>query len=149
MAVSLLRRTDFVVGLALVALGGLATWLALQISPGPLQRTLAPNVMPLICSIGIMGCGVVLAARAVILGSPALLKAVDLQQLLAAALIGVFLTAFPQVDFRASVVVFTLAMMLLLGCRSPMQLVLTPLLTAGAIWLVFGHFFQVYLPRWI
>ena len=61
MVFSVLRRSDFVIGLALIVFGGLATWLALQISQGPTQRTLSPNVVPLICTVGIMICGLVLA----------------------------------------------------------------------------------------
>lgn len=149
MNVPVLRRTDFVVGLALVAIGGLATWLALQISAGPLQRTLAPNVVPLMCTIGIILCGVVLAIRAVIFGSPAIERVIDVQQLLVAALIGAFLFLFPSIDFRLSIAVFTLSVMMVLGCRTIPQLVIVPVATAGAIWLVFGHLFKVYLPTWI
>lgn len=149
MMISWLRRTDVVVGLALIVFGGLATWLALQISLGPTQRTLPPNTVPLICTIGITACGVALFVRALIFGSPEIVKAFDFKQLLVAVLIAGFLFSFPHVDFRLGIFVFTLATMLALGCRSLLQLFFVPLVTAGAIWLVFGRLFQVYLPTWI
>lgn len=149
MVFSVLRRSDFVIGLALIVFGGLATWLALQISQGPTQRTLSPNVVPLICTVGIMICGLVLAVRALIFGSDPIAKAFDVQQLFVAVLIGAFLLSFPYVDFRLAIAVFTLATMVALGCRSWAQLIIVPLATAGTIWLVFGSLFQVYLPKWI
>lgn len=149
MVLSMLRRSDMVIGLALLALGALATWLALQIGAGPVQRTLPPNTVPLICSIGIMVCGLVLSVRAAVLGSAEIERAFDLQQLVVAVLIGVFFVSFPHIDFRVGIAVFTLGTMLALGCRSLVQLIIVPLATAGGIWLLFGHLFQVFLPTWI
>ena len=143
------KRSDVVVGLVLVAFGGVATWLALGISAGPAMRTLPPNTFPLICTIGIGLCGAALLIRGLVAGETAARLPLDARQAVVLALILGYFLAFEHVDYRLAVLVFVAVTMFVLGCRSWKQLVIAPVATMAAIWIFFQQLFDVYLPTWI
>lgn len=145
----LLRRGDVVIGLVLLAFGAGATMLALDIPRGPQQRTLPPNTVPLICTLGIALCGAILTLRGLIVPQRAVPFPFDLRQALTAASFFAFFLLFEHVDFRLLITGFVVVVMALLGCRSWKQLVIVPLATTAGIWLFFVEIFNVFLPRWM
>lgn len=146
----LANKSDVVVGLVLVAFGVIASYLALQISPGPSMRTLPPNVVPLICTVGIGLCGAALVAKGLISKTGSRLTGpMDWQQAIVLVLFVLFFLNFEHIDYRLSIGIFIFAVMLVLGCRSIFQLVLVPVGTVVAIWIVFQSLFNVFLPTWI
>lgn len=149
MVFQLLKKSDVVVGLFLLAFGGIATFLALQISQGPAMRTLPPNVVPLICAIGIGVCGLGLLIKGFVTASSPLPALFDRRQLTVMVLFGIFFFTFEQFDYRLSIGVFTLVVMFVLGCRSWKQLLLVPIGTVFCVWLLFQQLFKVFLPTWI
>ena len=147
---SLLKSKDVVVGLVLMACGGIATWLALGISPGPAMRTLPPNTVPLICTIGITLCGVFVTIKGALFDpdGESIAFPIDLPQALVLVLFFGFFLAFEHVDYRLLILGFTPAVMAVLGCRSWKQLVIVPVATVIGIWGFFGELFNVFLPTW-
>lgn len=147
--IAVFRSSDLVVGLLLVAFGGLGTWLALGTSGGPAMRTLPPNTVPLICTIGIALCGAAIAIKGLILrDGPQITLPFDTRQAVVAVLFFAFFLAFEHVDYRLLILIFVPAVMAVLGCRSWKQLVLVPIAVALGIWGFFGELFNVFLPTW-
>lgn len=149
LAKSILAREDVVIGLVLMGLGVAATVIATGIAQGPQQRTLPPNTVPLICTIGIALCGTVLAIKGLFVSQRAISLPFDSRQFSIFVLFMAFFLAFERVDFRLLILVFVPACMALMGCRSWRQLLITPLLTMLGVWGFFVELFQVYLPTWM
>jgi putative tricarboxylic transport membrane protein len=143
------RRSDMIIGLVLLAFGLGATFLALDISQGPQQRTLPPNTVPLICTVGIVLCGLALIGRGLTVPQKAIALPFDLRQVLTAVCFFAFFLLFEHVDFRLLITSFVAITMWLLGCRSWKQLVIVPLATTAGIWVFFVKLFSVFLPTWI
>jgi hypothetical protein len=144
------KKTDIVVGLVLIGFAIVAFCLALQINPGPAINTLPPNTFPILCSIGIGSCGVILfiqgLARATTKPLPIIF---DCQQVLILALMALFFLSFEKIDFRVGIGGFVFLTMYLLGCRDMKQLLLVSFFTVIGIWIVFTGFFKILLPTWI
>lgn len=68
---------------------------------------------------------------------------------LVAAIFLIFFMTFELVDFRLSAWAVIICCMLVLGCRSWLQLLLTPLITAMSVYWIFTKGFEVVLPSWI
>ncbi|MGQ7792464.1 tripartite tricarboxylate transporter TctB family protein [Faunimonas sp. B44] len=144
----LLHHPDSVAGLALVLVGGVATYLSLQVDAGPSALTLPPNFFPLLCTIGTVVIGVALmvqAARAEPQPQPSLL---DRRVAAVLGLMLVYFVTFEHVDFRVGSFVFVLATMLVMGCRSLAQLALVPLGVVAAVYFTFTSLFSILLPTW-
>ncbi|MFN7225033.1 MAG: tripartite tricarboxylate transporter TctB family protein [Paracoccaceae bacterium] len=149
MARSVLAREDVVIGLVLVALGVAASIVATNIAQGPQQRTLPPNTVPLICTIGIVLCGAFLAIKGLFVAQKAISLPFDSRQFSIFLLFMAFFLAFEHVDFRLLILVFVPACMALMGCRSWRQLLITPVLTMLGVWGFFVELFKVFLPTWM
>jgi hypothetical protein len=149
MAVSKLKREDVAVGLVLMGLGIGASVIAMDISLGPQQRTLPPNTVPLLCTVGIALCGLFLTIKGLVVPQKAISLPFDSRQISIFALLIAFFLAFEHVDFRLLILAFVPACMLLMGCRSWRQLVFVPLVTMLGVWGFFVELFNVYLPTWI
>ncbi len=148
-APQLWRRSDTIIGLVLLAVGVGATFIALDISQGPQQRTLPPNTVPLICTIGILLCGLALIIRGVAVPQKAITLPFDLRQVLTAVCFFTFFLLFEHVDFRLLIPSFIAITMWLLGCRNWKQLVIIPVAATAGIWVFFVKLFSVFLPTWI
>lgn len=68
---------------------------------------------------------------------------------LVAAIFLMFFMTFEKFDFRFSSWAVILSCMYVLGCRSWLQLLLTPVITALAVYFTFTKGFEVVLPAWI
>lgn len=148
-AKSTLLREDVVIGLVLVGLGVAATFAATGIAQGPQQRTLPPNTVPLICTIGLLLCGVFLTIKGLLVPQKAIGLPIDSRQFSILILFIAFFLAFEHVDFRLLILVFVPACMLLMGCRSWPQLLITPVVTMLGVWGFFVQLFKVFLPTWM
>ena len=149
MATSIIKREDVAVGLVLLALGTVASIVATGISPGPQQRTLPPNTVPLICTVGIALCGLFLTIKGAVTPQKAVSLPSDSRQISVFALLIAFFLAFEHVDFRLLILTFVPTCMLLMGCRSWRQLVIVPVATMLGVWAFFVEVFNVFLPTWM
>lgn len=148
-ASSIIKREDVAIGLVLLGLGVVASFMATGISQGPQQRTVPPNTVPLICTVGIALCGVFLTIKGLFLPQRSISLPFDSRQISVFALFIAFFLAFEQVDYRLLIIVFVPACMLLLGCRNWRQIVIVPLATVLGVWGFFGELFNVFLPTWM
>jgi hypothetical protein len=149
LAKSILAREDLVIGLVLVGLGVAASIAATGIAQGPQQRTLPPNTVPLICTIGIVLCGMFLMIKGFLVPLKAITLPFDSRQFSVFVLFVAFFLAFEHVDFRLLILVFVPSCMALMGCRSWRQLLIAPLMTVAGVWVFFVEIFKVFLPTWM
>lgn len=144
-----MRNQDVVVGLAVSALGGIFALVGLQIPTGPVMSTLPPQTVPLICSIGIVLCGIFQIGKGLLSATGPKQSFFDSRQVWVLTIIFIFLSLFERSDYRLSIPIFILALMVALGCKNWKHLGIIPLATTGIIWVFFQKLFSVYLPTWI
>ena len=99
------KNPDMVSGAALIVFGAVATALSLDISRGPDIISLPPNFMPLICSVGIVLCGLVLLVRGFTSERAELPMILDRGSAGVAVALGFYFWFFDDLDFLVSQVV--------------------------------------------
>lgn len=149
MRAGLFLRNDVAVGFVLLAFGVVATALALDIPRGPVQRTLTPATVPLMCTVGIGLCGLALLVRGLMVDQAPVRMPMDRRQAVTLALFAAFFLAFEDVDYRLLLALFVPSVMFTLGCRSWKQLVGVTVAVIAGIWIFFVELFDVFLTTWI
>lgn len=143
-------KADRLSGLVVVlaGLGLAAASFATDVLPD--QPTLSARFFPLLLSVVLVACGLILTLR------PALASltetAAPLFQPRVLVIAGAFLlyaTTFRYVDFRVGTWAFVLLAQWALGGRKPWELLLVPLAVSATVYLVFRYGFLVILPTWI
>ncbi|MEQ8709790.1 MAG: tripartite tricarboxylate transporter TctB family protein [Rhodospirillales bacterium] len=144
------RLSDRLAGGA-VLLGGIALLAGTTfIDVNALQSDLTARFFPTLVSLGLIACGLLLAARpSGRLTASSLSSLVNQRAILTAALFLVYCLTFRHVDFRLGTALFVLTVMWVLGARRPIELILTPLLVSASVFLLFRYAFNVLLPVWI
>lgn len=142
------KNPDVASGVALLVVGGVATWLAYGIRRGPDIGNLPPNFVPLLCTFGVIVCGVVLLFKGFRSVAAPLPLIADGRIAAVAVLLGLYFWFFEEIDFRVGSYAFVLLTMLAMGCRSWVQLLVTPVAVSGGVYLVFRYLFEILLPTW-
>ena len=144
-----IRHQDSISGAALVAAGGVVTWLSLDIGTGAGGATLAPNFFPLLCAGGLMLCGALILLKG-LLSAPAPLPAVVDGRLLAVgAAVVAFYWFFEYIDFRFGTWLLAVISLLSFGIASRRLLIVFPVVLSVVLYLTFTYGFSVVLPTWI
>jgi hypothetical protein len=142
------KNPDMVSGAALIVFGAVATALSLDISRGPDIISLPPNFMPLICSVGIVLCGLVLLVRGFTSERAELPMILDRGSAGVAVALGFYFWFFDDLDFRLGTWALVLVIMLVMRCRSWKQLLIVPIATSAIIYVTFRYLFEILLPVW-
>lgn len=111
--------------------------------------TFSARFFPQLASVGIFLCGIGVLAQAWMADTKPLPFLFNRANFLVAAIFLIFFTNFERIDFRLSSWAVILSCMFVLGCRSWLQLLLTPVITAFAVYMTFTKVFEVVLPAWI
>ena len=144
-----LKNEDTVSGTAVAALGAAVVWLSWGMGTGAAGATLPPNFFPLLCAVGLLVCGGALLLRGLRAETGSLPQIVNLRVAVVGASLFVFYWFFADIDFRVGAIVLTLVTMLAFGIRSPLQLIILPLLLAFGLHFAFTRGFGLVLPIWI
>tara|TARA_R110002110_G_scaffold3344_2_gene17049 strand:+ start:419 stop:859 length:441 start_codon:yes stop_codon:yes gene_type:complete len=146
----LFRLSDRLAG-GTVLLGGIVLLAGTAfIDINELQSDLTARFFPTLVSMGLIFCGTLLAVRPserLLASSAAALF--NHRALISAALFLIYCLTFRYVDFRLSTALFVFGVMWVLGARRPLELVLTPVLVSGSVFILFRFAFNVLLPVWI
>lgn len=142
------KNSDAVSGAALILFGAVALALSLDIPEGPGTLDLPPNLMPVICSIGIILSGIFIFLKGIRGSIEDLPLILDLRIGAFVVLLSLYYWFFQEVDFRLGSWAFVLFTMLILGCRNWRQLLIVPAATSVIIFLTFRYLFEILLPTW-
>jgi putative tricarboxylic transport membrane protein len=144
------RHADRLAGGA-ISLGGIALLAGTRlIEINELQSDLTARFFPTLLAAGLVLSGMVIFLKPGILTTgTAIAGIVNRRAMLTALLFLAYCLGFPYMDFRLGAFAFTLAAMLVLGARRPLELVLVPVLVSGAVYSIFRFGFSVLLPTWI
>ena len=145
----MIRHPDILSGLAAVAGGAALIYVSLNIDVAPGQTALNARFMPILAAACIVACGIGIAAKGFLAEPTELPFGINPRVTAIMVAFLAYFLSFEHVDFRFGAWALTLICMYVLGARSPVQLVLTPLLTAAVIYLTFRYGFEVILPTWI
>jgi putative tricarboxylic transport membrane protein len=144
-----MRHPDILSGLAAIAGGAALIYVSLDIDVAPGETTLNARFMPILAAACIVACGIAIAAKGLLAEPTRLPFGVNPRVTAILVLFLAYFLTFEYVDFRFGAWALTLACMYVLGGRKPVQLVLTPVLTAAVVYLMFRYGFEVILPTWI
>lgn len=142
-------KADRIAGVAVIAAGvGLAV-LTANVDTLAGQRTLSARFFPYLLAAVLAAGGIVLALRpgdeslSAVAGKLLARRGVAL-----AALFLLYALTFRYVDFRLGTWAFVLASMWILGSRSLVELLVTPVLVSLGVYALFRYGFTVLLPTW-
>lgn len=144
-----IKNEDTVAGTGLTALGGIAIWYALGIRSSLVGGTLPPNFFPILCSGGLILCGLVLIIRGLRADSGPLPKIIDSRVAVVGGLLFVFYWFFSDIDFRVGAAVLAFVTMWMFGHRSGALLTLLPVGLGLVLYFAFTRGFNLVLPTWI
>ena len=145
----MIRHPDVASGLCALVAGLALIFISLDIDIAPGGSSLNARFFPILAAGFIALCGLGILARGLIVPREELPVWVNTRLVATAALFIAYFLSFEYVDFRVGAWVLTLASMLVLGARSRVQLVVTPIVVAGSIYGIFRYGFEVLLPTWI
>ena len=143
-------KADRLSGIVVVmaGLGLVAASFATDVLPD--QPTLSARFFPLLLSVVLVACGLILALRpASGLLSEIAAPLFQPRVLLIAGAFLLYATTFRYIDFRLGTWAFVLVAQWALGGRKPWELLLVPLAVSATVYLVFRYGFLVILPTWI
>ncbi|MBM9593177.1 tripartite tricarboxylate transporter TctB family protein [Roseitranquillus sediminis] len=143
-----LKNEDTVAGGFIAAIGTLVAYLSLDIRAGATANTLPPNFFPLLCSLGLVICGLVIMLRGLRAEARPLPALVDWRVAVVGGMAFVFYWFFADIDFRVGAAALTVVTMWAFGIRSVMQLVLVPSILSIGLYYAFTRGFQLVLPIW-
>ena len=144
-----IRHPDIVSAAMLILIGAVMYYLSLDIRVPPNVTTFSPRFFPQLACIGIVVCGLGVLANGLMGERRPLPFLFNRNNLIVVALFCIYFFTFEQVDFRLGAWALILSCMWVLGARSWVQLLVTPVVTAMVIFWLFYSGFQVVLPVWI
>ncbi|MCC2098185.1 MAG: tripartite tricarboxylate transporter TctB family protein [Hyphomicrobiales bacterium] len=144
----MVRHPDYISAAFLIAVGALFYYMSFDLQASRAISTFSARFFPQLASICIMLCGLGVLFQAWRAEPKAMPFLFNRSNLLVAAIFLIFFMTFEKVDFRVGAWAVILSCMFVLGCRSWLQLALTPLITSLFVYWIFTQGFEVVLPAW-
>lgn len=145
---TMVRHPDYISAVFLIGVGALFYYLSFDLQGARTISTFSARFFPQLASICILLCGIGVAVQAWMAEDKPFPFLFNRANLLVAAIFLVYFLTFERVDFRVGAWACIAGCMYVLGCRSWLQLVLTPVVTALAVYWIFTQGFEVVLPSW-
>ena len=145
----MVRHPDYIAATFLIGVGALFYYLSFDLQASRAISTFSARFFPQLASLGIGLCGVGVLIQAWRAEDKAMPFLFNRTNFLVAAIFLIFFMTFELVDFRVGSWAVIISCMFVLGCRSWLQLALTPLITALLVYWIFTSGFEVVLPSWI
>jgi hypothetical protein len=145
----MVRHPDTIAAAFLVFVGALFYYLSFDLQASRAISTFSARFFPQLASICIVVCGLGVLYQALRAERKPMPFIFNRANLLVAGFFLIYFLTFESIDFRVSAWALIFACMFVLGCRSWIQLLLTPLITAFCVYFIFTQGFEVVLPSWI
>lgn len=144
----MVRNPDYISAAFLIAVGALFYYLSFDLQGARAISTFSARFFPQLASVCIVLCGLGVMYQAWRAEPKAMPFLFNRANLLVAAIFIIFFMTFEMADFRFSAWAVILTCMFVLGCRSWLQLLLTPIIMSLFVFWVFTKGFEVVLPTW-
>ena len=145
----MVRHPDYIAAAFLLGVGALFYYLSFDLQASRSISTFSARFFPQLASVCIFLCGLGVLYQAWRADAKAMPFLFNRSNFLVAAFFLIYFLTFELVDFRVSSWALILASMVALGCRSWLQLILTPLVSALFVYYIVTKGFEVVLPSWI
>ena len=141
------RHPDMLSGTAILAAGLATIFFSLRIDTSQLTG-LSAQFFPLFIGAGLVLAGLAIFANGLFAARRPLPFIADRRVAIITGLFLAYFLSFAYVDFRVAAWAMMLLCMLTLGARRVWTLLLVPIATSAAIYLVFRYGFTILVPTW-